>query len=107
MEEKDTFSKKVERLVDPIEVGAIHFVHGFNKLLPKAVQNYLTKVSSKKSPYMGFVVEPYSYFLCYEVKNLKLAEDLLPDGFTLQKTMIFENDEPKFYAIFGCFRAHT
>ncbi len=56
---------------------------------------------------MGFVVEPYSSFLCYEIADIDKAKSLLPDGFKLIKTKVFENDEPKYYCIFGCFRAHT
>lgn len=56
---------------------------------------------------MGFVVEPYSSFLCYEIINIDWANSLLPDGFELIKTSIFSDDEPKYYCIFGCIRAHT
>jgi hypothetical protein len=56
---------------------------------------------------MGFVVEPYSYFLCYEIANLDKASSLLPDGFKLVKTKIFDTDSPKYYGILGCFNAHT
>jgi hypothetical protein len=56
---------------------------------------------------MGFVVEPYSLFLCYEIKDIEKAKSLLPDGFKLIKTKIFADDEPKYYCIFGCVRAHT
>lgn len=56
---------------------------------------------------MGFVVEPYCSFLCYEITDLNQAKSLLPDGFELIKTKIFTDDEPKYYCIFGCFRAHT
>lgn len=53
------FAKEVERLVDPINVGTLHFIQGFNRLLPKAIQDKLVKSSSKNTPFMGFVVEPY------------------------------------------------
>lgn len=56
---------------------------------------------------MGFVVEPYSTFLCYEVIDLAWAKDLLPDGFEMVKTKIFADDEAKYYCIFGCFNVHT
>ena len=104
---KDNFSKGAERLVDPISVGSLHFIQQFNQLLPKPFQKLIVKASSKKTPYMGFVVEPYSLFLCYEIADLEKATALLPDGFELIKTKIFAQDEPKYYCIFGCFRAHT
>jgi hypothetical protein len=104
---KISFAKGVEHLIDPISVGTLHFMQSFNQLLPKSIQKQLIKLSSKKTPYMGFVVEPYSLFLCYEIKDIEKAKALLPDGFKLIKTKIFTNDEPKYYCIFGCVRAHT
>jgi len=104
---KETFIKGVERLVDPIDVGTLHFIESFTKKIPKNLQEKLVEKSGEKTPYMGFVVEPYSYFLAYELKDLQRASDLLPDGFKLVKTKIFDDDEPKFYGIFGCFNAHT
>jgi hypothetical protein len=105
--DKINFAKNVERLINPISVGTLHFMQSFNQLLPKSIQKKIVKASSKKTPYMGFVVEPYSLFLCYEIKDLEKAKALLPDGFKLIKTKIFADDEPKYYCIFGCIRAHT
>ena len=104
---KHSFSKGVERLVNPISVGSLHFMQMFNKLLPRAVQKRLVAASAKKIPFMGFVVEPYSFFLCYEIADTGKAKSLLPENFELVKTSIFQGDEPKYYCIFGCFRAHT
>lgn len=104
---KINFAKEVEKLIDPITVGSIHFIQQLNQLLPKTIQKKLMNSSSKKIPYMGFVVEPYSFFLCYEITNLDKAKTLLPSGFELIKTKIFTDDQPKYYAIFGCIRAHT
>ncbi len=101
------FMKGTERLVDPIEVGSIHFIQGLNKLLPKSLQEYLSKQSSKTSKYMGFVVEPYCSFLFYKITDLEKAKDFLPEGFKLIKTKIFADDEPDYYAILGSFRVHT
>jgi hypothetical protein len=101
------FAKEVERLVNPIDVGGLHVIQRLNNKLPIKVQEFLVKSSAKKMPYMGFIVEPYSFFMVYEITNLQKAQSLLPDGFKLIKTKVFENDEPNYYAIFGCFRAHT
>lgn len=103
----NNFIKGVERLVNPIDVGSIHFIQYFNKMAPKKIQKKMIDKSATKTPHMGFVVEPYSYFLCYELKDLERAKTFLPDGFKLVKTKVYENDEPKYYAIFGCFNAHT
>ena len=101
------FAKGVERLVSPIEVGSIHTIQQLNKLLPRSLQNKITQSSGNKFPQMGFVVEPYSFFLFYEIKDLQMAQDMLPEGFKLAKTNVYHDDEPKYYVIFGCFRAHT
>lgn len=107
MENNSKFIKGVEKLIDPIEVGSMHFLHGLNKLLPRQLQDYLSKKSSTQIPYMGFVVEPYSSFLFYKITDLKKAKSLIPKEFDLIKTKVFEDDNPEYYAIFGCFRAHT
>lgn len=104
---KIDFIKGVERLVDPINVGTLHFMQSFNNMIPKDIQKKMVEASGKVTPYMGFVVEPYSYFLCYEIEDLERATNLLPDGFRLIKTRVFSEDEPKYYVIFGCFNAHT
>jgi hypothetical protein len=101
------FVKGVERLVDPINVGTLHFMQSFNNMIPKKIQKKMVEASGNVTPYMGFVVEPYSYFLCYEVMDMQMAESLLPNGFRLIQTKIFESDEPRYYVIFGCFNAHT
>ena len=104
---ENIFTKKVERLVNPIDVGTLHFIENFTGALPLKVQKKMVDSSAKKTPYMGFVVEPYSYFLAYKLKDLEWAERILPDGFSLIKTRVFEDDEPNYYAIFGVFNAHT
>lgn len=101
------YVKGVERLVDPINVGTLHFMQSFNNLIPKGIQKKMVEASGKVTPYMGFVVEPYSYFLCYEIDDIQRAKDLLPEGFQLIKTSVFKEDAPKYYGIFGCFNAHT
>lgn len=104
---KFNFTKGVEKLIDPINVGSIHFIQFFNNLFPKNIQRKIITSASKRTPYMGFVVEPYSYFLCYEIANIERAKLFLPEGFELIKTHIFVGDEPKYYCIFGCINAHT
>jgi hypothetical protein len=105
--EKEKFVKGVEHLINPIDVGSLHFIQSFNKLLPRVIQDQFVKASGKSTPFMGFVVEPYATFFCYEILNIEEAQKLLPDGFRLIKTRIYENDDPKYLCIFGCFNAHT
>jgi hypothetical protein len=104
---KNDFTVGVERLVNPIDVGTLHLVQNFTGALPKSVQEKMIRKSAKKNPHMGFVVEPYSYFLSYEIKDLEWAQSLLPDGFKMAKTNVVQDDTPKYYGIFGIFNAHT
>ncbi|MCH4886867.1 hypothetical protein EZV73_04770 [Acidaminobacter sp. JC074] len=99
--------KYIEKLVNPIHVGTLHFIQSFNNLIPKNVQKKMVQAQGKKTPYMGFVVEPYSSFLFYELKNLEYAKSFLPEGFELMKSKVFDDDDEKFYGILGSFTAHT
>ncbi len=101
------FTLGVERLINPINVGSLHFMQAFNNYLPKSLQKKLIKASAQKIPFMGFVVEPYAQFLCYEIVDFEQAKALLQEDFELVKVKIFDKDEPKYYCIFGCFTAHT
>ncbi len=42
------FAKGVEKLINPITVGSLHFMQFFNNLLPKSIQRKLVTSSSKK-----------------------------------------------------------
>ena len=105
--DKYKFTKNIEKLVDPINVGSIHFLQQFLNLLPTKTQNNIIEKSSEKTPHMGFVVEPYSSFLCYVVKDVEQANKLLPDNFEMVKSKIVEDEEPNYYALFGSFNVHT
>lgn len=103
----NNFTIGVEKLVNPMDVGALHFIQSFNNFIPKKIQRKMVDSSANVTPYMGFVVEPYSFFLGYEIADLEKASTFLPEDFELAKTRIFQEDEPKYYGIFGCFNAHT
>ncbi len=103
---KHYFTKSVEDMIDPMDVGTIHFMQSYSATLPVGVQNYIIKKGAKKNPYMGFVVEPYSFFLNYEIIDIDWAQKQLPDKYELVKTKVLDDDEPKYYCIFGCFNVH-
>lgn len=105
--DKYKFTKNIEKLVDPINVGSIHFLQQFLNLLPKKTQNNIIENASNKTPHMGFVVEPYSSFLCYVVKDVEQANSLLSDNFEMVKSKVLEDEEPNYYALFGSFNVHT
>lgn len=104
---KNEYTVGVEKLIRPVDVGTLHFIQNFTGSLPLKLQKKMVNASAKKTPLMGFVVEPYSYFLGYEIQDLKRANAMLPEGFKMIKTRVFEDDEPKYYGIFGIFNAHT
>ncbi|MGL4588729.1 MAG: hypothetical protein ACRCUP_00605 [Mycoplasmatales bacterium] len=104
---KFKFIKKIEQMISPKDIATLQTIAPLNKYVPKKLQTKIITSSADKNPYMGFVVEPYSFFLCYEIIDLEYAQKLLPDGFELIKTKIFDDDEPKYYCIFTCYNLHT
>lgn len=53
MNNKNNFSKNVEKLVNPISVASIHFLQGFMKYLPIGMQNKIMENSAKNNPIWG------------------------------------------------------
>ena len=104
---KNYFAKNIEKMIDPMDVGTIQFMQSYTKSIPLSLQNKMIRGGAKSNPHMGFVVEPYSFFLCHRITDLELAQDLIPDHYRLIKTKIFEEDEPEYYCIFGSLNVHT
>lgn len=104
--DKIKFMKEVEMKVTPEGVSKMY--NNASKLmkLPKPIQQYIVDKNSKNNDYMGFVVEPYSFFLAYEVTE-ELVKDHLPDNYELVPTSIFAHTKPTCCAIIGCFNVHT
>ncbi|MCW1930572.1 MAG: hypothetical protein KIH62_004645 [Candidatus Kerfeldbacteria bacterium] len=101
------FIKGVERLIRPADVTAISFLNTLTRRLPVQMQKKLMSNAAKDTPHMGFVVEPYAFFLCYPIIDIQRAQALIPDDYKIIKTKIFSDDEPNYYVLFGCFTAHT
>lgn len=97
IENEDDFIKNVEDLVDPAEVCNLFFFQRFRKFMPKALFKKLLTHTSKKTPYMGFVIEPYSLFLFFKINDVEKARAALPERFELVKARVFEGDEPDYY----------
>lgn len=104
---KTQFTAGVERLINPITVGTLHFLQGYNQMLPVSVQNKIIENSAKENPYMGFVVEPYCTFLFQKITDLEFFEEQLPSNFKIVKTSPFVNEEPDYYVILSLFNART
>lgn len=105
----DDFAYDSERLIDPIEVGKVHYLQRWLRILPKSWQRKIVTKASEKSPKMGFVVEPYAFFLFYELKDIEheRINALLPEGFKIAKSRVFTNGPEKYYGVASIFRLHT
>jgi hypothetical protein len=97
----EKFIERVEMLIDPAEVCNLFFFQSFKRLLPAALFKKLLARTSRKTPYMGFVIEPYSLFLFFRLKDIEKAKSYLPDRYELKKTSIFADDEPDHYLGMG------
>jgi len=103
----EKFIRHVENLIDPKEVSHLYFYQTFKRLLPRSLFKKLLNKTSKKTPYMGFVIEPYSLFLFFKLKNIEKAKSLLPERYELKKTRIFADEEPEHYLGMGVFNTRA
>jgi hypothetical protein len=67
---EEKFIKGVECLVNPMEVSDILFFQKLKVLLPKRIFRKLLYRASKKTPHIGFAIDPYSLFLFFRLKDL-------------------------------------
>ncbi len=103
----EKFIRNVESLIDPKEVSFLYFFQTFKRLLPRSLFKKLLIKTSKKTPYMGFVIEPYSMFLFFKLKNIEKAKKLLSERYELKKTRIFADEEPDHYLGMGVFNTRA
>lgn len=97
IQNEEKFIKSVEDLINPMEVSNLLFFQKFKKLLPPIILKRLLNKASKKTPYIGFVIEPYSLFLFFKLSNIEYAKSMLPDRYELAKTKLFVDDKPDYY----------
>jgi hypothetical protein len=98
---EERFIRGVESLINPMSVSDLLFLQRLKGLLPPPIMKRLLHRAAKKNPYIGFVIEPYSLFLFFKLKDVRAAESLLPDRYELAKTRIFADDEPDYYLGIG------
>jgi hypothetical protein len=101
------YAAKTEGMVKPGEVGSLFDRALKLSRLPRFIQNTIIQWGAKRNPDMGFVVEPYSFFLAYEITDLEAASALLPKDYELAPTSFFSKEKPRFCAIVGAFNIHT
>jgi len=98
---EERFVATVERLIDPVAVSNLLCFQSLKRLLPAFVLKRLLRRASRKTPHIGFVIEPYSLFLFFKLKDLQLAASMLPDRYELAKTKVFADDKPDYYLGIG------
>lgn len=100
------FIKYTENKITPEKVAEISNNAKQLMKLPKFIQKFIIDLNTKSSTYMGFVVEPYSFFLAYEITE-DMVREFLPDNYELVPISIFDSSEKRCCAIIGCFNVHT
>ena len=101
------FAEGVEKLVDPMAVGKVHYLQTKLKKLPVCLQKKIIKSHTKKAGQMPFVVEPYCSFFFYKIPDPIKVEKFMPDGFRPAKSAAFIGDQEEYYGIVSMFRIHT
>jgi len=101
IQNEEKFIKIVENAINPMEVSNLLFFQKIKILLPPFIMKRLLFRASKNTPYIGFVIEPYSLFLFFKLRNLEMARSMLPDRYELAKTKLFADDEPDYYMGIG------
>lgn len=97
----EKFIKRVESLINPMEVSNLLFFQKLKGLLPTAVLKFMLHRASKNTPYMGFIIDPYSLFLFFKLADIELAKSMLPGRYELSKTRLFADDVPDYYMGIG------
>jgi hypothetical protein len=97
----EKFIKGIESLINPMEVSNFLFFQKFKGLLPSFIMKRLLYRASKNTPLMGFVIDPYSLFLFFKLKNIEEAKSMLPERYELAKTKLFADEEPDYYMGIG------
>jgi hypothetical protein len=101
IQNEEKFIKRVEGLINPMKVSNLLFFQKLKSLLPPWIMKRLLYRASKNTPYIGFVIDPYSLFLFFRLSNIEYAKSLLPDRYEIAKTRLFADDEPDYYMGIG------
>lgn len=106
-EKNRQFVERVEELVQPEDVNAISFLGDVNRIFPIPIQNRMVKKGTENAPYMGFIVDPYCFFLTYELTDTERAKSYLPKGYELVPIQVFKGEEERHLLVIGTFSART
>ena len=93
------FIKGTEETVDPKAVGRLYQRAEMLSRLPVGVQKWIVGRASGHGSDIGFVVEPYSLFLAYEIEDEAAAGQAATARLRLVPTAMFEGTEPRLCGI--------
>lgn len=105
--ERIDFIKMTEKLVTPEKVAKLFQNAEMLRKLPRFLQKKIMEKGSKNSPFISFIVEPYSFFLAYEIIDEEKISQFLPEDYELVKTSMFEGNKERNSVIIGVFDVHT
>lgn len=101
------YVRNTEKTVVPSTVAMRVQGMGVLRKLPRWLQNRIVEYGSRTDPCMSFIVEPYAVFLAFEVTDPGAAEQLLPPGYRLHPSAMFEGTPARPCAIVSAFNVHT
>ena len=97
----DKFIKRVESLIDPVQVSNLLCFQSLKRIVPGPVMRRLLYRAARNTPRIGFVIEPYSLFVFFKLKDIETSRSMLPDRYELTKVRLFVDDEPDYYLGLG------
>ena len=101
------YIKRTEALISPRTVGGLYGRAEILGKLPSGVQKWVVGRASSPDQHIGFVVEPYAFFLSYEITDVDAARRALPPDYELVPTAMFEGTKPRYSGILAAFNVHT
>ncbi|GAA1469147.1 hypothetical protein [Microbacterium thalassium] len=102
------FIAHTEAKVSPKDVAGLYGRAEMLARMPMRLQEWIVShAGARGEEYMGFVVEPYAFFLAYEVVDPDAAARLLPPGYRLVPAAMFAGETPRLCAILGAFNVHA
>ncbi len=101
------FIRHTEMAISPKAIGGLYGRAEMLRKLPIGVQKWVVGRAGGQATDISFVVEPYSYFLAYEIEDASRASTQLPPGYRLVPTAMFAGTAPRFAGILAAFNVHT
>lgn len=101
------FIKNTEKMISPKDVGMLYQRAEMLRKLPIRLQQFIIEKGAGDNPYISFIVEPYSFFLAYEVTKVDEANKQLPADYELIPCAMFDDTPPRYCGIIGVFNVHT